>query len=127
MTPAEALVVVLAVLATVVTLMWFVLGRHHPENAAGHTTASGGWPERPRTLAHQGDVFDRPAGPGAEADGVAGRGQPVPGPSADALPQPGYDDRASDRPPLRTEPERDRGRRADVGRRSDQRDRRDLR
>jgi hypothetical protein len=67
--------------------MWFALGRRHPENAAGHTAASGGWPERSHSLSHQGDVFDRPAGPGAEADGVASRGQPVPGPSADALPQ----------------------------------------
>jgi hypothetical protein len=68
MTPAAALVVVVAVLVTLGLIAWFVANRHHPENAAGHP----------------GDVRampDRPAGPGAEADGVAGPGQPAPGPT----------------------------------------------
>lgn len=86
MSTADAVVVVLAVVATLALVAVFVGWRRHPEAASGHTTASGGRDEHSASFSHHGDVFDRPAGPGAEADGVAGRGQPAPGPSAESLP-----------------------------------------
>jgi len=70
-------VIILSIAAVLVVVAWFLLQRKHPENAASH-------PEPPRTgsALHHGDVHDRPAGPGAEADGVAGPGEPIPGPPA---------------------------------------------
>ena len=77
MSTAVAIIAVIVVLALV---GWFFAGRKHPENAALHAE-----PDRVGSALYHGDVNDRPAGPGAEADGVAGRGQPAPGPSADSL------------------------------------------
>jgi hypothetical protein len=74
-------VVVVAVLAVVVTVAWFLLQRKHPERAASHAQ-----PSRTGSALHHGDVDDRPAGPGAEADGVAGPGEPAPGPTAEGRP-----------------------------------------
>jgi len=73
------LVIVVAIVLVVAVVAWFLGARKHPESAAGH-------PEPPRTGSAQffGDYHDRPAGPGAEADGVAAPGQPAPGPSAEA-------------------------------------------
>ena len=76
----EMIAVVLAAVATVAVVVWFVLPTKHPEDAAGHEPTG-----RSVSGALHGDTNDRPAGPGAEADGVAGRGQPAPGPSADSL------------------------------------------
>jgi len=80
---AGAVVVVAAIVAVAVVIAWFVFGRNDPEDAASHGEA-----DRTGTSLHHGDVDDRPAGPGAEADGVAGRGEPVPGPSAEGDPRP---------------------------------------
>jgi hypothetical protein len=79
MITGAAIVVVLGIAAAAVVVLWFLFRRNDPEHAASH-------PEPPRTGSAQyhGDVHDRPAGPGAEADGVAGPGEPVPGPSAEA-------------------------------------------
>jgi len=68
-----------AVVVTSTIVLWFVIPRQHPENAAGHRK-----PERKASAKFFGDMNDRPAGPGAEADGVAAPGQPAPGPSAGA-------------------------------------------
>ncbi|MCB1001817.1 MAG: hypothetical protein KDB40_21175 [Acidimicrobiales bacterium] len=86
MSTTDAVVVVLAVVATLGLLAVFVVWRRHPEAASGHAATSGGWDDRGESFGLHGDVSDRPAGPGAEADGVAGRGQPTPGPSAESLP-----------------------------------------
>jgi hypothetical protein len=72
------LVIVLAVAAVVGVVAWFVFNRKHPENAAGHPA-----PAREGSALYYGDTNDRPGSPGAEADGVADRGSPVPGPSAE--------------------------------------------
>ncbi len=71
--------IIAAIVLTVAVVAWFLLNRQHPETAAGH-------PEPPRTGSAQffGDTDDRPGGPGSESDGVAGDGQPAPGPSAEA-------------------------------------------
>lgn len=70
-------------LFTVAVIVYLVVSRHDPETAASHdddlvddSTALFGGPH------------DRPAGPGAEDDGVAARGAPTPGPSAESLPRP---------------------------------------
>jgi len=76
------LIAVLGVVAVVVTVAAFMVTRKHPENAADGAGERGG-------TEFFGDVTDRPAGPGAEADGVPERGQPAPGPSAESLPPPG--------------------------------------
>jgi hypothetical protein len=73
------LVIAVAVVGTAFTVLWFWFGRRHPEQAAGHPE-----PDRTGAARYFGDTDDRPAGPGAEADGVAGPGQPMPGPSAES-------------------------------------------
>ena len=75
-----AVIAVLGVLAVAVTIAAFVLTRKHPENATADSPGDPGGTE------FFGDVTDRPAGPGAEADGVPERGSPAPGPSAESLP-----------------------------------------
>jgi hypothetical protein len=81
---AGGLVVVIVGIAAVVVLVgWFFLHRNDPEDAAGHPE-----PDRTGSAQYFGDVDDRPGGPGAEADGVAGPGEPVSGPSAEAASQP---------------------------------------
>ena len=72
------LVIVLGIVAVVVTIGTFLVRRRDPERAASHDR-----PPRTGSALHHGDVDDRPAGPGAEADGVAGPGEPVPGPTAE--------------------------------------------
>ena len=79
MTTGGLVVVLIGIVAVVVVLAWFLLRRNEPEDAAGHPE-----PDRTGSALHHGDVDDRPACPGAEADGVAGPGEPVPGPSAEA-------------------------------------------
>ena len=79
MTAGAVIVVVVGIAAVVAVVGWFVLRRNEPENAASHRE-----PDRAGSAQFFGDVNDRPAGPGAEADGVAGPGEPVPGPSAEA-------------------------------------------
>jgi hypothetical protein len=77
------IVVVLGIIAVLAVVGWFLFRRNEPENAASH-----GSPDRTGSALYYGDVNDRPGGPGAEADGVAGPGEPVPGPSAEADPRP---------------------------------------
>ena len=68
-----------AVAAVAVLVAWFLFARKHPDNAAPHAEQSHA------AFARDVDVGGgRPAGPGAEADGVAGPGEPVPGPSPEA-------------------------------------------
>jgi hypothetical protein len=77
-------VVIVGLVLVLGTLGWFVLARKHPENAAGLKPAShetDGHASASREFF--GEVNDRPGSPGAEAQGVADRGQIVPGPSAD--------------------------------------------
>jgi hypothetical protein len=76
----SVVVVVLGTLAVVGVVLWFLLKKKDPESAASHAE-----PARTGSALHHGDVHDRPAGPGAEADGVAAPGSPAPGPSADGL------------------------------------------
>ena len=83
MTAAAVVVIVAAIVAIAVVVAWFLFGRNDPEDAATHTDG-----DRVGSALYHGDVDDRPAGPGAEADGVAGPGEPVPGPSAEADPRP---------------------------------------
>ncbi len=55
------LVIILAVVATVGVVGWFILGRRHPEQAATHS--------RPDRVTPSDQLYgkaDRPAGPGAE-------------------------------------------------------------
>jgi hypothetical protein len=75
----QAIVVVIGSLAVIAFLLWMLLRRRDPEDSAGH-------PQPPRTGSAQfhGDPDDRPAGPGAEDDGVGAPGQPAPGPSAES-------------------------------------------
>jgi hypothetical protein len=79
MTAGGLVVVIVGVAAVIAVIGWFLLGRKDPEDAATHAE-----PDRAGSAQYHGDVDDRPAGPGAEADGVAGPGEPVPGPSAEA-------------------------------------------
>jgi hypothetical protein len=76
-------VIVVGFLAVAVVVGWFLFRRNEPEDAASHEG-----PVRTGSALYHGDVNDRPAGPGAEADGVAGPGEPVPGPSAESDPRP---------------------------------------
>jgi hypothetical protein len=76
-------IISIAVVAVVGLLMWFVLNDRHPESASTHLGSQGEAGNRAGSAAFFGDTNDRPAGPGAEADGVAGRGRPAPGPSAE--------------------------------------------
>jgi hypothetical protein len=82
MSAGDLAVIVIAAVSTAALLGWFVMNRKHPEAASGHRDPQR---EESSTDRHHSDVNDRPAGPGAEADGVAGRGQVAPGPSAEAL------------------------------------------
>lgn len=83
MSVASGVVVVAAIVAVAVVVGWFFFRRNDPEDAASHGTA-----DRTGSARYVGDVNDRPAGPGAEADGVAEPGEPIPGPSAEADPRP---------------------------------------
>ena len=83
MSAGGVIVVVLGIIAVLAVVGWFLFRRNEPENAASH-----GSPDRTGSTLYYGDVNDRPGGPGAEADGVAGPGEPVPGPSAEADPRP---------------------------------------
>jgi hypothetical protein len=76
----SVVVVVVGTLAVVAVVAWFLFNKKSPESAASHAE-----PSRTGSALHHGDVHDRPAGPGAEADGVAAPGSPAPGPSAEGL------------------------------------------
>lgn len=73
------LIVVIGIVVVLAVVIAFLSARRHPENAADHSAADA----RGSDLLHGAN--QAPAGPGAEADGVAGPGQPVPGPSAEDL------------------------------------------
>jgi hypothetical protein len=83
MTAGNMVVIVGGIIAVAVVVGWFLFRRNEPEDAASHAE-----PDRTGSALYHGDVDDRPAGPGAEADGVAGPGEPVPGPSAESDPRP---------------------------------------
>ena len=83
MSVPSVLLVVVGIVAVAAVVGWFLFRRNDPEDAASH-----GDTDRSGSALYHGDPDDRPAGPGAEADGVAGPGEPVPGPSAEADPQP---------------------------------------
>lgn len=78
----SVVVIVVGIVLVVAVVAWFVASRRHPEDAAGHSAG-------PREGSDRffSDTNDRPAGPGAEADGVAGPGEPMPGPSAVSPPE----------------------------------------
>lgn len=78
----QVVLIVLAIVAAVAVVAWFFANRKHPERASGHRE-----PPRTGSAQYHGDVDDRPAGPGAEADGVAGPGEPAPGPGAESPPR----------------------------------------
>jgi hypothetical protein len=71
----------IGVVLVLVVVGYFVFARKHPENAAGHDSG-----DPTSATDFFGNSDDRPAGPGAEAEGVVGDGQIAPGPSADSLP-----------------------------------------
>lgn len=97
MAPGMGLVVaIVAVVLVAALIIWFVATRQHPERAATHTDLPAG-----ESTSLFGRTDDRPGGPGLEADGVAGAGQPAPGPSASSL---------TDNPPRTLDPERPRDR-----------------
>jgi len=78
MSGAGLVFVIVAIAAVVAVVAWMLLVRKHPEDASRHSD------EHPATTtARFHDGVDRPAGPGAEADGVAGPGEPTPGPGAE--------------------------------------------
>lgn len=79
-------VIVVSLVLVAAVVLWFVLVRRHPENAAGHAE-----PARAGAAQFFGDVNDRPGSPGAEDDGVAAPGQPAPGPSAESPASPQSD------------------------------------
>jgi hypothetical protein len=81
MSAANWVVIIVGIILVAAFVAWLVLRRNDPERAAGHDRA----PRTGSDLFH-GDPDDRPAGPGAEADGVAGPGQPAPGPTAESPP-----------------------------------------
>jgi hypothetical protein len=81
MNAGAVIVIVIGIVATVAVVGWFFFRRNDPEDAATHAGSG-----RSGSAQHHGGVDDRPAGPGAEADGVADRGEPVPGPSAEGEP-----------------------------------------
>jgi hypothetical protein len=79
-------VVIVAVVGVIALVAYFVVARH-PEEAAS------GPPDRSDQSTEMfGEVHDRPGSPGAEGQGVADRGQIVPGPSAEATDLDGGDD-----------------------------------
>jgi hypothetical protein len=77
MSASGAVFVIAALIAVGIVLAWFLLQRQHPEAGSSHTRS-----ERTGSEQYHSDL-GRPAGPGAEADGLADRGQPVPGPTAE--------------------------------------------
>jgi hypothetical protein len=80
--PVKTVAIVVALVLVIATVGYFALARKHPEDAAGHRV------EDPSESTNMyGNTDDRPAGPGAEADGVTDGGQIAPGPSAESLPQ----------------------------------------
>jgi hypothetical protein len=83
MSAGNMVVIVVAGALVAAFLVWMVVRRNDPERAASHDDGT-----RTGSALYHGDTDDRPAGPGAEADGVAGPGEPVPGPSAESPPDP---------------------------------------
>jgi hypothetical protein len=83
MSTAGTVVVIVGILATAGVVAWFLLARKHPENAATHPEPGTG------AAPLHGDLTGRPAGPGAEDEGVVSRGEQVPGPSAEEHPSEG--------------------------------------
>jgi hypothetical protein len=81
MSAGNVVVIVVSVLLVAAFVVWLVVRRNDPERTASHAG-----PARTGSALYHGDADDRPAGPGAEADGVAGPGQPAPGPSAESPP-----------------------------------------
>jgi hypothetical protein len=81
MSAANWTVIIVGVVLVAAFFAWLILRRNDPERAAGHAG-----PARTGSALFHGDPDDRPAGPGAEADGVAGPGQPSPGPTAESPP-----------------------------------------
>jgi hypothetical protein len=81
MSAANWIVIIVGIVLVVAFIAWVMLRRNDPERAAGHPRA-----DRTGSAQFHGDPDDRPAGPGAEADGVAGPGEPAPGPSAESPP-----------------------------------------
>jgi len=77
------IVIAIACVLVIAAVLAFFVSRNRPENASSHDE-----PDRAGSSLMYGDVNDRPGGPGAEDDGVAGRGQPAPGPSAESSPWP---------------------------------------
>lgn len=73
----DVVIIVLAIVAVVGVVAWFALARKHPENAAAHPGPTG-------AVRYSGVSEESPAGPGAEAEGVADRGVIVPGPMPEA-------------------------------------------
>lgn len=74
------LIIVLGVAVTLVVVAAFLFVRQHPESAADHPEP----PPRPDATGRgvlRGDTMERPAGPDAEAQHVADRGESRPGPS----------------------------------------------
>jgi hypothetical protein len=70
--------IVFGVAVTAAVVIWFVANRRHPENAAGHRRV-----DREAYRFSRREADQHPGAPGAEAEGVAGPGQPVPGPSSE--------------------------------------------
>ncbi len=79
MSAAAIIVVVVAIAAVVAAVVWMLGTRKHPEDAASHHDEL----EDSNTARYHTGT-ERPAGPGAEADGVAGPGEPTPGPGAES-------------------------------------------
>jgi hypothetical protein len=75
-------IAIVAVVLVIGLVAWFFGARKVPENVADHHPSD----VRGSKLMF-GDANDRPADPGAEDQAVPERGEPAPGPSADALPQ----------------------------------------
>jgi hypothetical protein len=73
-------VAILGVLLALGTVAYFLFDQRHPQNAVSRSSDQDSSPSRQ----FFGDKSDRPGGPGAEADGVVGRGDVAPGPSAEA-------------------------------------------
>lgn len=80
MTAGNTIAIAVIVAFAIAAIAAFAMARRHPENAASH-----GVEPVDESTEFFGRVNDRPAGPGAEADGVAAPGEPVPGPSAASL------------------------------------------
>ncbi|MCB0969766.1 MAG: hypothetical protein KDB37_23235 [Ilumatobacter sp.] len=72
-------VVVIAVLAVIGCVVWFLTARRFPESAASHGTDRPSEDESGRGE-QPGEVRERPAGPGAESQRPDGHGTLRPGP-----------------------------------------------